>query len=73
MRTRFPQKPRKGWQSLQKTYCTEEKMILNEIHHMELLEFKKRKRSARTVTNSDDENLNTDWENVYRERKLNKL
>ena len=56
-----------------KTYCTEEKMILNEIHHMELLEFKKRKHSARKATNSDDENLNIDWENVYRERKLNKL
>ena len=55
-----------------KTYCTEEKLILNEIHHMELLEFKKRKRSARKATNSDDEYLNIDWENVYRERKLNK-
>ena len=41
-----------------KTYCTEEKMILNEMHHMKLLEFKKRKRSARKATN-----LNIDWEN----------
>ena len=56
-----------------KTYYNEKKLILNEIHHMELLEFKKRNRSARKATNSDDENLTIDWENVYRERKLNKL
>ena len=47
-----------------KTYCTEGKLIFNEKHYMELLEFKKRKRSARKATNSDDENLNIDRECV---------